>query len=104
MNKNVLSIFFSVFTVSVLVLAGLTAVFAQENQSSNETISETEYNFTISENETNTTEGNQSDIFEEPNLAEESTNTTETTNTTIEETVETNTTEINHTGVQNRQG
>ncbi len=97
MNKHVLSIFFSVFTISVLVLAGLTAVFAQENQTNNETTSELEYNFTISENETNTTEGNQSDIFEEPNFTEESTNTTETSNTTIEETGETNTTEINQT-------
>ena len=82
MNKHVLSIFFSVFTISVLVLAGLTIVFAQENQSSNET---------------NTTESNQSEIFEESNSSEESTGTTESTNTTIEETVEANSTEINQT-------
>ncbi len=88
MNKHSLQHFFLAFMVFVLVLVGLPFGSAQE---SNETISETEYNFTISENETNTTEESQSEISEESNMTEES------TNTTIEETIETNTTEINQT-------
>ncbi len=97
MNKHISKNFFSLFVVFVLVLVGLTFVSAQENQSGNETSSETEYNVTISDNETNTTETNQSEIFAEGNE-------TETTNTTTEEeteVIETNTTdvEINETEI-----
>src|SRR3989338_7590124 len=75
MNKDIVQHFFSVIAVLVLLVVALTFVSAQENQSSNETTSETEYNFTISDNETNTTESNQSDIFEESNSSEENTTT-----------------------------
>lgn len=78
MNKSNEQIFFSVIIVSVLIVLGGVFVSGQENQTETG-------NFLVLDNETNTTETNQSEIFEESNMAEESTNTAE------EQTIETNT-------------
>lgn len=90
MNKHISKNFFFLFVVFLLVFIGLTFVSAQENQSGNETSGETGYNVTISDNNTNTTENNQSETFVEDNA-------TETANMTTEgetEVIETNTTDV----------